>query len=156
MTIFANYSLIWKLYERNIIIPSKVKHPQHANTHIAWLGIREHFILVHCCLVDEIWKGSLLPTEQLLFGNGRGGIYFVVPSQASWLLGLGYISWIETDGPLMMSFLSHSSHFIQEIANHKSIPLCSEIYLIIYLPLSLYSIFMDWSFLKSTLYLLYL
>lgn len=109
----------------------------------------------HCCLVDETWKGSLLPTEHLLFGDGRGGICFVVPSQASWLLGLGYISRIETDWPLRMSFRSHSTHFIHEIANRKSIPLWSEIILIICLPISLYNIFMDLYFLKSTWYLLY-
>lgn len=62
-------------------------------------------------LVDETQKGSPLSTKHLLFGNGRGSIYFVVLSQDSRLLGLCSMLQIETkwlafDDVLPFSFKS--------------------------------------------------
>lgn len=65
-----------------IIIPQKYSLSiQHMQVHRV-SGLAPRNVSVQSCLVDETMKGSLLPNERLLFGDSRGSIYVVDPSQA--------------------------------------------------------------------------
>lgn len=126
------------------------------STHIICLAFKEN--LVHCYLVGETQKRSLLPPGYLLFGGGRGSICFLFPFQDSWF-GPCSVPQIETKWFALDDVFFFFLIQIPESIELQTINLCPKYrlslsYMYIY-EINIHKFVGFVSFLKSNLYFLY-